>query len=630
MAVTARPEISKILLDLGIEPVDVYAVDNAEQTYLAALKEGISTIEVASKDKKGDARTKILRDEIKRLREKKRKKVNVNKLFARRQVIPTNRIKPQALLPTSNDGEEGKKGGMGEIHSILDNIIGLLRIGNKNDKKEADINKKERESRKRKVRENVLESTKGIAKVGKNLVKKIVSPFAQILNSIGNFLKVVLAGFLFNVIFKWFTDPENQNKIITLGRFFKDWWPALTVAALAFLTPLGLAVTGLVGFLATTLPILVALSKNPFVIGASLFAAGGILPKFFPGLVKDVGDREVEKLLEDQSKEEIIDQLKEEQENRNIFQKGFEFLTGKGKLREDQIYKLETGKDRNYGGFGFSGATSQQQTGSDNNTGAGSGFSDVKAEPNMGTFTGDGFMKEFEGTAGFQKFNQGGVIPGFGNKDTVPAMLTPGEFVMRKDAVKKYGVDTLAGMNAAASTTHNTTNNTLNNRSNTTTTNNTLNNRSNTNTTTTNNSTSNDITNNSTSNNIINNSTSNNITKTMGSYKNGGLVQHFNKGGLVGNMVEIVKDTDNSSTPVNLFGGSNFIPAKTVGLVAIEVPVTSHTERTIVLPEKRITKEDQTPMKVGSKTIPDIRIVSPSVHRAMVTRFLGIHDLVGV
>ena len=49
-----------------------------------------------------------------------------------------------------------------------------------------------------------------------------------------------------------------------------------------------------------------------------------------------------------------------------------------------------------------------------------------------------------------QKFNQGGEVPGQGDKDTVPAMLTPGEFVLTKDAVKKYGTDTLYGMNAAA------------------------------------------------------------------------------------------------------------------------------------------------------------------------------------
>ena len=98
----------------------------------------------------------------------------------------------------------------------------------------------------------------------------------------------------------------------------------------------------------------------------------------------------------------------------------------------------------------------------------------------------------------------------------------------------------------------------------------------------------------------------------------------------MGNMVEIVKDTDNSPTPVNLLGGSNFIPAKTIGLVALEVPVSRTTEKTIVLPEKRITKEDQTPMKIGSKTVPDIMIVNRSAYRAMTTRSLGIQDLVGV
>ena len=51
-------------------------------------------------------------------------------------------------------------------------------------------------------------------------------------------------------------------------------------------------------------------------------------------------------------------------------------------------------------------------------------------------------------------FNKGGPVPGSGNKDTVPAMLTPGEFVMSKGAVQQYGVDTLAGMNAAAGGTN--------------------------------------------------------------------------------------------------------------------------------------------------------------------------------
>ena len=47
------------------------------------------------------------------------------------------------------------------------------------------------------------------------------------------------------------------------------------------------------------------------------------------------------------------------------------------------------------------------------------------------------------------KMSQGGRVPGSGNKDTVPAMLTPGEFVMSKGAVAKFGVDTMRSMNAA-------------------------------------------------------------------------------------------------------------------------------------------------------------------------------------
>lgn len=44
-------------------------------------------------------------------------------------------------------------------------------------------------------------------------------------------------------------------------------------------------------------------------------------------------------------------------------------------------------------------------------------------------------------------FARGGLVPGVGNRDTVPAMLAPGEFVIRKSSVNKMGADTLAAMN---------------------------------------------------------------------------------------------------------------------------------------------------------------------------------------
>jgi len=42
----------------------------------------------------------------------------------------------------------------------------------------------------------------------------------------------------------------------------------------------------------------------------------------------------------------------------------------------------------------------------------------------------------------------GGGVPGRGNSDTVPAMLTPGEFVIRKAVVANIGVENLTKLNA--------------------------------------------------------------------------------------------------------------------------------------------------------------------------------------
>lgn len=45
------------------------------------------------------------------------------------------------------------------------------------------------------------------------------------------------------------------------------------------------------------------------------------------------------------------------------------------------------------------------------------------------------------------KFASGGQVPGSGNQDSVRALLTPGEFVVRKKMVEKYGMSALQGLN---------------------------------------------------------------------------------------------------------------------------------------------------------------------------------------
>ena len=78
---------------------------------------------------------------------------------------------------------------------------------------------------------------------------------------------------------------------------------------------------------------------------------------------------------------------------------------------------------------------------------------DVKPNETVEETVVEGEKKE-ESPTEFEQFNQGGQVAGSGDRDTVPAMLTPGEFVMTKDAVSAWGSDTFAGMNAAAGGTN--------------------------------------------------------------------------------------------------------------------------------------------------------------------------------
>ena len=61
-----------------------------------------------------------------------------------------------------------------------------------------------------------------------------------------------------------------------------------------------------------------------------------------------------------------------------------------------------------------------------------------------------GGLKQAAAGASPKGFARGGIVPGTGNGDTVPAMLTPGEFVIRKKAVQGFGANNLAKINKYA------------------------------------------------------------------------------------------------------------------------------------------------------------------------------------
>lgn len=73
-------------------------------------------------------------------------------------------------------------------------------------------------------------------------------------------------------------------------------------------------------------------------------------------------------------------------------------------------------------------------------------ISAIRAVPAIGQY----FSGVAGGLGGRRRFARGGVVPGSGSGDTVPAMLEPGEFVIRKNAVNAIGASNLHRMNRYA------------------------------------------------------------------------------------------------------------------------------------------------------------------------------------
>ena len=76
------------------------------------------------------------------------------------------------------------------------------------------------------------------------------------------------------------------------------------------------------------------------------------------------------------------------------------------------------------------------------------GFSTTLRSSSVAGFAGG--VRRRSGGGKILGFNRGGMVPGNGNGDTVPAMLEPGEFVIKKSSVNSIGAGQLASMNKYA------------------------------------------------------------------------------------------------------------------------------------------------------------------------------------
>jgi len=315
----------------------------------------------------------------------------------------------KSQIQTSNfvSRQEQSEQNLDEILKGIDSILNTLKEEEKVKKKESDRSRRVSEQKTREIKEKNLE--KNVFGDLFTSAKKILKPVKSIFQKLFEFIGTVLLGRILYKLVDWMSDKENQKKLDAIGNFLGKTWPALLAAYLIFGNGLGRFVTRMIGMTLRFIPkIVMAIARlaaaHPLaaaaLIGAGAFAAGAIIPKLMPETV-DEEERKTE--AAPGSKEEKIQKLKEQKENLNFLQK----MQGVGAEIDEQIYRLETGKTKGYSGGGF-----------------------------------------VEGLTGF---SGGGRAMG---TDTIPAMLTPGEFVMSKGAVDMFGANTFASMNAAGGGTN--------------------------------------------------------------------------------------------------------------------------------------------------------------------------------
>ena len=295
-------------------------------------------------------------------------------------------VDPSKLLPT-DENQEGEASG--PVKDILSSVVSIEETLNSQYQLQlegAKEQKEEAEKKRRGAREKMLEGAGKVWDGIKSTGEKVIKPFQSIWSKILGFISTIFFGRIFYKILEWMGNKDNQGKIQSIIKFFKDWWPMLLTAYLLFGNAFGR----------------MAVKLGVTVTKFAVKLVTKLIPKMLAGLAK----LKAGKIL----KGGLIGGA----------------LLGAGVIAGKM---MSGGKDE--------GSPDLQPTGEDTPP--------VEAE-------GGGLIEKYESV--ISEFKEGGFVSGPGGVDKVPARLTAGEFVMSKGAVQKYGVNTLANMNAAGGGTN--------------------------------------------------------------------------------------------------------------------------------------------------------------------------------
>jgi hypothetical protein len=285
------------------------------------------------------------------------------------------------------------------INDSVSKILSALKAESLLDKKKTDEIRKNQEDQERKEKENLLESS------GRKLSRTFQQAFVPIksaMDAIFKFILFTLAGRAIGKILKWFADPANEKKVKSLTRFLKDWWPALLGAFVLFGTKFGGAIRASIGA----------------VISTVLYLRKIGIPGILAGL-KSLGVKGL----------------------------AFSALAGAGILGYKMLTKVDEGSSQESSKTPNKGGTAP----------ASSPMAPTGAYSSGGLVRGINFFLPEEKHVSEIGYAEGGhideasgiAITGAG-PDTQLIAAQPGEVVMSKAAVDKFGADTFLKMNLQA------------------------------------------------------------------------------------------------------------------------------------------------------------------------------------
>ena len=301
------------------------------------------------------------------------------------QAIPATSLIPSNITPKTSSLSTGVLSidkALDRIDNSLFDLISYTADSSKVQKTSARRMNVERNIQRKRKRESILESS---SKFIRGLASKAPKAMKKTFDAMGKFIKnVVIGSILLYILNQWDSIVEAYKKTVeTLKKLWEALEPWVKGTWDFFKKIFRFVLDWSARLLGVKEPNTKSVGQNLKEMGEKLKP----VKEGFDMIMKKIGefsqwlggkskpDQKVDKSVEDVGKEETLDQLKEEQANRNPLQKMGDFITGAGAEREEQIHRLETGEEKRYGFFGEkdkdkdkgkadgNGSTSAQKTG---------------------------------------------------------------------------------------------------------------------------------------------------------------------------------------------------------------------------------------------------------------------------